>query len=108
MTRLQGFTSMKVTFQNHLKGAHKYQQNPYRGARCFFKPKLAIWVNFGGPLNGKYWYIYDHFEHVTAIWYNLCPFGIYRLPSFGIISPLWYVWTKKNLATLYPQRILTI
>jgi hypothetical protein len=21
------------------------------------KPKIPIWVNFGGPWNGKYWYI---------------------------------------------------
>jgi hypothetical protein len=24
----------------------------------------------------------------------------YRLWSFGILFPFWYVWTKKNLATL--------
>jgi hypothetical protein len=30
----------------------------YRVARWFvFKPKLPIWVNFGGPLNGKCRYI---------------------------------------------------
>jgi hypothetical protein len=29
-----------------------------RVARWFiFKPKILIWVNFGGPWNGKYWYI---------------------------------------------------
>jgi hypothetical protein len=27
-------------------------------ARWFvFKPKIPIWENFGGPLNGKYWHI---------------------------------------------------
>jgi hypothetical protein len=26
--------------------------------------------------------------------------GWYSLWSFGIFFPLWYVWTKKNLATL--------
>jgi hypothetical protein len=29
-----------------------------------FKPKFQIWVDFGGPWNGKRWYI-------------LCPFGYY-------------------------------
>jgi hypothetical protein len=29
-----------------------------RVARWFiFKPKIPIWVNFGGPWNGKCWYI---------------------------------------------------
>jgi hypothetical protein len=27
-----------------------------------------------------------------AVWYSLW--------SFGIFFPIWYVWTKKNLATL--------
>jgi hypothetical protein len=43
----------------------------------------------------------DHLEYVTAIWYNFWPFG---LLSFGIFSPIWYVWRKKNLATLFPER----
>jgi hypothetical protein len=34
-----------------------------RVARWFiFKPKLQIWVNFGGPWNGKYWHILWPFE----------------------------------------------
>jgi hypothetical protein len=38
-------------------------------------------------------------KYFLAIWYNLRPFGlvcghlVYFIPS-------WYVWTKKNLATL--------
>jgi hypothetical protein len=27
----------------------------------------------------------------------------YSLWSFGIFFPIWYVWTKKNLATLIPD-----
>jgi hypothetical protein len=23
----------------------------------FFRPKIPVWVNFGGPWSGKYWYI---------------------------------------------------
>jgi hypothetical protein len=58
-----------------------------RVARWFiFKPKIPVWVNFGGPWNGKYWYM---------LW------------TFGIVCghlvdffPFWYVWTTKNLSTL--------
>jgi hypothetical protein len=33
-----------------------------RVARWFiFKPKIPIWVNFGGPWNGKGWYILNTF-----------------------------------------------
>jgi hypothetical protein len=47
-----------------------------RVARWFvFKPKILIWVNFGGPKNGKYWYIlwsfkifYSHLVYFMAIW----------------------------------------
>jgi hypothetical protein len=35
-----------------------------------------------------------------TIWYNICPFGIGSLWSFGIFSRC--VWTKKNMATLLP------
>jgi hypothetical protein len=34
-----------------------------------------------------------------AFWYNLW--------SFGIFFPIWYVWTKKNLATLETETIVT-
>jgi hypothetical protein len=33
-----------------------------------------------------------------AVWYSLW--------SFGIFFPLWYVWTKKNLATLFSSAFL--
>jgi hypothetical protein len=52
-----------------------------RVARWFvFKPK--IWVNFGGPCNGRYWYIlwpfglfYGNLVYFVAIWYILRLFG---------------------------------
>jgi hypothetical protein len=41
----------------------------------FFKPKIPIWQSFGGPWNGKGWYIlrpvgiyYVHLVHFIAIW----------------------------------------
>jgi hypothetical protein len=42
---------------------------------------------------------YDHLEYFEAIWYNLWPFGIVCGP-LECFSPFWYVWTKKDLATL--------
>jgi hypothetical protein len=35
---------------------------------------------------------YGHLVYVVAIWCSLRPFGIF--------FPFWYVWAKKNLATL--------
>jgi hypothetical protein len=39
---------------------------------------------------------YDHLECFMAI--------LYSLWSFVIFFPIWYVWTKKNLATLNRTR----
>jgi hypothetical protein len=47
----------------------------------------------------KFLIIYDHLEHYAAIWYNLWQFGIV-CGHLVYIFPFWYVWTKKNLATL--------
>jgi hypothetical protein len=44
---------------------------------------------------------YDDLEYFLAIWYNFWPFGI----IFGIFFTFWYVWTKKNLATLTPSSL---
>jgi hypothetical protein len=41
----------------------------------------------------------DHLEYVMAIWYNLWLFGI-ACGRWLYFFPFWYVWTKKNLATL--------
>jgi hypothetical protein len=40
-----------------------------------------------------------HLEYFATIWYNLWPLGLGSLWTFGTFSPIWYVWTKKNLAT---------
>jgi hypothetical protein len=50
-----------------------------RVARWFIKrPKIAIWVHFGGYCNGRFWYIlwtfglyYGHLKYFTGIWYIL-------------------------------------
>jgi hypothetical protein len=44
---------------------------------------------------------YHHFEYFTAIWYTRFKAVWYSLWSLGIFFPFWYVWTKKNLATLF-------
>jgi hypothetical protein len=67
---------------------------------CVFKPKIPIWVNFGGSSNGRCCYI-------------LCTFGLHILWTFDILCGLlvylvviWYIFpqlvccTKMNLATL--------
>jgi hypothetical protein len=75
---------------------------PPRVARWFvFKPKIPLWVNFGGPCNGKSCFIlrpfglfYGNLKHFMAIGYILW--------SFGIFFPVLVFCTKKNLATLLP------
>jgi hypothetical protein len=49
-----------------------------RVARWFvFKPKIQIWVSFGGSCNGRYWYIlwtlgpfYSLLLYLMDIWYS--------------------------------------
>jgi hypothetical protein len=59
---------------NNLAAELKVSRVPEQGCQMvfIFIPKISIWVYFGG----------------------------YCLFSFGIFSPFWYAWTKKNLATL--------
>jgi hypothetical protein len=58
----------------------------------YFQTKKNNWVNFGGPWNGKVWYI-------------LWPFGIYTFCGhlmiwLDIFSHFGIICIKKNLATL--------
>jgi hypothetical protein len=53
-----------------------------------------------------------HLEYITAIWYILCPFGIFYvrlviLLQFGIFFPVLVYCNKTNLATLLAFRALT-
>jgi hypothetical protein len=73
-----------------------------RVARWFtFIPKIPIWVFLEGLWMENVGIFHDHleFDAITYIWW---PFGICSLWSFWYIFPFWYVWTKKNLATLSP------
>jgi hypothetical protein len=55
------------------------------------KPKIPIWVNFGGPCNGQCWNmlcpfrLFDgHLLYLTAICYILWSFVIFS-PRFGML-----------------------
>jgi hypothetical protein len=68
-----------------------------RVARWFVcKAKIQIWVNFGGPWNGKCWHNLWPFG---IPWFTLRPFGIFSVP-FAYFPPELVFCTKKNLATL--------
>jgi hypothetical protein len=64
-----------------------------RIARWFaFKPKIPIWVNFGGSCNRKSWYIlsqfglfYGHWRYFTAIWYKYFVVIWFIFPRFGAL-----------------------
>jgi hypothetical protein len=68
--------------------------SPTRVARWFvFKPKIQIWVNFGGPCNERCWLIlwpfdlfYCHFVYLMVISYILWIFG-YIFPILLYIVP---------------------
>jgi hypothetical protein len=74
-----------------------------RVARWFvFKPKIQIWVNFGGSCNGRCWYIlwtlspfYSLLLYFMDIW------------KFGIFFQVLVFCTKKNLSTLVNNVIKT-
>jgi hypothetical protein len=55
-----------------------------------FKPKIPLWVNFGGSYNGRCWCILWLFGLFSSFWYILWPFGIFLViwyippPRFGM------------------------
>jgi hypothetical protein len=71
----------------------------FRVATWFvFRPKIPIWVNFGGPWIGKCWDIlcsfgifYGHLVYFFAIYYCYGNFDIFSLVLVNCV--------KKNLAT---------
>jgi hypothetical protein len=65
-----------------------------RDARWFvFKPKIPIWVNFGGYCNEKSWSILQPLE---------ISFGIH------IVFPILVFCAKENLATLVLYKLGTV
>jgi hypothetical protein len=89
-----------------------------RVARWFvFEPKIPIWINFGGPCDGRCWYIlwpfglfYGHLSilygllvYFMAIWSILWS-SVNIIRPFGIFYgnfPVLVSFSKKNLATLF-------
>jgi hypothetical protein len=64
--------------------------------RYIFVPKLPIWVNFGGPWNGKCWHIFcpigifnGYLIYFRVIWYILWSFLYIYFP------PFWYGLPRK-------------
>jgi hypothetical protein len=89
--------SERLVRNTSISKLHKFQAGLPDG--LFSNQKFEIWVNFGGPLHGKCWYILWPLEYFMAICYNLWPFGIVCVHLLYFF-PIWNVWTKKNLATL--------
>jgi hypothetical protein len=56
----------------------------------FFKPKIPIWVNFGGSCNGKCWYIRS----------ILLPFGLFY-GHLVYFPPFWYIVPRKIWQSCY-------
>jgi hypothetical protein len=87
------------------------QSETIRVARWYiFKPKITIWVYFGGAWNGKVWYSLTkvlNLEYFTAVRYILWQFGILcdRLVYF---SPVLVCFAKKDLATLETVSDITV
>jgi hypothetical protein len=77
-----------------------------RVARWYiFKPKIHIWLNFGGSSNARCWYIlwplglfYGPLVYFVTIWYILL--------LFGTFFPVLVCCTNKNLATLAQTPVL--
>jgi hypothetical protein len=80
-----------------------------RVARWFvFKPKIPIWVNFGGPCNWRCCYIlgtlgliYGQLVYFKVIWYILRSFDIFcgnlvHFPPFwyGVPRKIWQPWLR--------------
>jgi hypothetical protein len=66
-----------------------------RVARWFvFKPKIQIWVNFGGSCNGRCWYILCTLGPFYGLFYILWTFSIVR-DNLAYFSPFWYFVPRK-------------
>jgi hypothetical protein len=81
-----------------------------------FSPKNTIWVNFGGPLKRKCWYIlwpsfgifYGHSVHFMPIWY-FCGHLVY-FPQIRLIAErkIWQPRAEANLIREQNELIKTV
>jgi hypothetical protein len=74
------------------------------GLPDIFRPKITIWVNFGG-----YYVEWKMLVYLIEIWNILLPSGVFyghlvMLCLFGKCSPVLVNRVKKNLATLVCRR----
>jgi hypothetical protein len=67
-------------------------------------PNLGIFLEGLGMENVVKFY--DQLEYFTSIWYKFMAVW-YSLWPFGIFFTIWYVWTKKNLATFVQSQFET-
>jgi hypothetical protein len=64
------------------------------GGTYISKPKIQIWVNFGGYCNGRCWYI------LSAIWSIYQPFGLFISHLVHLMAILvyfmdiWYIFPR--------------
>jgi hypothetical protein len=79
--------------------------------KCILKPKIPIWVIFGGSCNGRCWYISRQFDtfhnhlvyfvaiwymYFVAIWYMYFVAIWYILWSFGIFFRFDMLYQEKS------------
>jgi hypothetical protein len=62
-----------------------------------FKPKIPIWVNFGGSCNGRCWYLYC--MDVWSIFWNFSDIFNVHLVYFVVI---WYIFPRFGM--LYQEK----
>jgi hypothetical protein len=74
-----------------------FLEDPFtdRVARWYnLKPKIPIWVNFGGTWNGRYWYFCDHFGQFSSHLINFMVF-------WYILWPFLMLWKEKSGNPVY-------
>jgi hypothetical protein len=82
-----------------------FSGNRPRVARWFvFKPKIQIWVNFGGSCNLRCWYIlwtlgpfYGLLLYFMHIWYSSWYFGKFLPFWYFVPRKIWQPWTGRPL-----------
>jgi hypothetical protein len=78
-----------------------------------FKPKIQIWVNFGGYCNGRFWYILwpfgqfsGHLIYFMAIWYIFPHLAYFSLFWFVAQRKIWQPWCERWITFFYQMRFI--
>jgi hypothetical protein len=72
--------------KHQLDAAELFAASPGLPDGIFFRPKIPVWVQFGGSCHGRCWYMYymsiwsicGSLVNFEAIWYILWLFGIFH------------------------------